>query len=161
LQFGHLDVIVAFVERFPDLKTTFQTTRPTVLRLPDLFDTLDDHGMTGEKLAERIAILEYLVNTCQMDILATDGRGDTAMHYAASIDVDVMVRRIVELGGDMWVRNHDGALPLHAAHEGDRQGHWGVAAYLVRAMASALDTAGATDALRFAATEAATGGFVA
>ncbi|RPI58093.1 MAG: ankyrin repeat domain-containing protein, partial [Lysobacterales bacterium] len=78
---------------------------------------------------------------------ALDGRGRTALHYAASVGYTDVAKRLVEHGASLLVTDADGVTPLDAANgklRGGRRG--GGTAY--PATAEALQNLVATTAAR-------------
>ncbi|KAH8049346.1 hypothetical protein JL721_11711 [Aureococcus anophagefferens] len=81
----------------------------------------DGRDMTPLMLAakaDRVDAVQALVNIADVDILATDKKGQTALHMAARVGSVKTVKALLKCGHDVRVMDHEGNQPVHAACRG-------------------------------------------
>uniref|UniRef100_A0A158P8W6 FYVE-type domain-containing protein n=1 Tax=Angiostrongylus cantonensis TaxID=6313 RepID=A0A158P8W6_ANGCA len=65
----------------------------------------------------------FLLSTSSDATRATDGSGRNALHYAADVDNELILRNLLLVGCDVNVTAKDGSTALHAAVRGNRSHH--------------------------------------
>lgn len=84
-------------------------------------DRRDEHDLTALMLAakaDRLDAVEALVNIADVEMLATDARGQTALHMAARVGSCKTLKALLKCGHDVRVMDHDGNQAIHAACRG-------------------------------------------
>uniref|UniRef100_A0A158PI66 FYVE-type domain-containing protein n=1 Tax=Angiostrongylus costaricensis TaxID=334426 RepID=A0A158PI66_ANGCS len=77
---------------------------------------------TSVKLNDLESVL-FLLSTSSDATRATDGSGRNALHYAADVDNELILRNLLLVGCDVNVTAKDGSTALHAAVRGNRPHH--------------------------------------
>jgi len=65
-------------------------------------------------------MVEYLVQSCKLDVNAKDNYGDTSLHDAAKFGHEGIVRILLENGADRSIKNNEGKDPLQVAQEHEK-----------------------------------------
>ena len=84
-------------------------------------DVRDEKGLTPlmrAAKADRVDAVEALVNIADVELLATDARGQTPLHMAARVGSVRTLRALLKCGHDVRCSDRDGNQPIHAACRG-------------------------------------------
>ncbi|KAJ0411923.1 hypothetical protein ATCC90586_006018 [Pythium insidiosum] len=75
----------------------------------------------GERVAQRVAMLEFLVSRAGLSLAAPDAHGESpVVLFAAAGQLELLRRALLQLGGDWRSTSARGRTPLHAACEQDQ-----------------------------------------
>lgn len=88
----------------------------------EIINVADSEGMGMIHWAAdrgNLSMLEYLIKSLHVNVNLKDGEGQTALHYAASCGHIEVVKFLLKNGGDPYIKDMEGTLPIDIACDGE------------------------------------------
>lgn len=77
---------------------------------------IEDTPLTAAACYNHADIVKFLVRECGADVNAQNGRGGTALHYAAINESPSMIKILLKLGADPTLKNNDEFTPVDISY---------------------------------------------